>query len=314
MQIYQELDIGSAKPDDSARAKIKHHLIDVLPPNQIYSVGIYIDVAIPIITDIIARGNLPLIVGGTMFYVKTLIDGIDELPSSEPARRKMYLNKYKGLTPTERSHALHTKLAQLDAKTAERLNPADEQRILRALELNSFSGLTLDELFKASGEDKVANKDGDIKDSGRSSLKQICAIRGWQIITFALNYPSRETLREKLAIRFQQFMQQGLLEEVKQLRNKYPDLDFSYPALRAIGYRQLWEYLEQLDNLGLAEDDEQAKELLAHAQEKSITSTRQFAKRQITWLGSWPDLNWLDASQPTTDLAKQVFIKLDGWA
>ena len=291
VQIYKELDIGSAKPPLNIRAEVPHHLIDAYSPNHIYSAGAYIKDAIPIILDIMERGSLPIIVGGTMFYVKALVEGLDPVPSTDHKKLAEFLEPYKELGSEERRIALHKELARIDPKAAKRINHADEQRILRALELNRSSGMNLDELFALMKKDRAS-----------TGLRSICQERGWKMHFFAPNYEDRAILRRKLGQRFVEFIQQGLIDEIKQLRNDYPELNLSYPAIRSIGYRQIWEYLDKLEEV----DESQALHIREESISEAITATRQFAKRQMTWLRSWQNLNWLDAGAMPADLAKQV--------
>lgn len=309
VQVYRGLDLGSAKPDRQTLNSIKHHLIDICPPNEVYSAGRYIEDATQAVLDILARGKTPLIAGGAMFYIKSLLEGLNQLPPADEQLRESYLNKYADLSAEDRATALHEELRKLDAATAARTNPADGQRVLRALELIDQSGTTLDELF----------------DSKMTGLKKLAEQNSWHISTFALNYKDRALLREKIAIRFHQFIESGLIDEVRQLRLTYPDLNLSLPAVRAIGYRQVWEYLQNtenkaiedlgdLDNIDSVESTNKESLRMRDAMiEKVIIATRQFAKRQMTWLRNWGDasMHHLDASLAPEYLAKQVLTKIN---
>lgn len=341
MQIYRGLDLGSAKPDAATQQLIKHHLIDVRPPDEIYSAGAYISDATAIVADIIARNKLPVIVGGTMFYIKALLDGINKLPPANAALREKYLSKYADLPQESMAIALHKELQDIDKDAAAKIKPADTQRVIRALELIEQSGAAnLSELFsgqddKAGDEKMNGTMDGRINGTMNErmnetingamnermngsmdgtmneripGLKHLAEQNSWQIYKFALNYPERAMLRQKLAERFQQFIDAGLIGEVKQLRSSYPKLDMSYPSLRAIGYRQVWEYLVELEEKKIAEDSEEGIALREAMIAKAITATRQFAKRQLTWLRNWGEegVNDLDATQDVKELAKQI--------
>lgn len=288
------MDIGSAKPDQKTLSSIKHHLIDICPPNDIYSAGRYIEDAIKIVKDILSRKKIPLIVGGTMFYIKALLDGMNKLPPADPSLRSSYVSKYADLAEEERSIALHKELQQLDEKTAARTSPSDIHRVIRALELIERSGTTLDELFAAKENNRI------------QGLRDLAKDNAWQIIEFALNYEDRAILRQKIAERFHQFIANGLIEEVKQLRIDYPDLDLNFPSIRAIGYRQLWEYLLELDASGIDENSKEGIILRDAMIEKAITATRQFAKRQVTWLRSWGGEEGNEGTRVTQDIKEDI--------
>ena len=252
-QVYRGLDIGTAKPSAAERARVPHHLIDVLDPDRSYSTGRWRADAIAAVKDILARGKMPLIVGGTMLYYRALSAGLDALPQAD-ARIRATIEAQAA----ERGWpALHAELAQIDARAAARIAPNDAQRIQRALEVWRITGRPLSELQGVAKEDLAFD------------LKGIALI------------PDRALLHERIAQRFDAMLRLGLVEEVKSLRKKYR-LNAAMPSMRAVGYRQVWEFLEnKVDRTTM--------------RERAVAATRQLAKRQLTWLRSFPDLLRLDA-------------------
>ena len=251
--VYRGMDIGTAKPGAALRAQVPHHLIDIIDPDESYSAGRWREDAIAKIQEVFSRGNVPLLVGGTMLYYRALTSGLDELPQAD-ARVRAALD----VEAAERGWpALHADLAKVDPNTAQRIQPNDSQRIQRALEVWRITGKSL------------------------SSLQGV-ARRGlpFEVKGLAL-IPDRALLHERIKIRFEAMLKLGLIDEVKALRKKYR-LSASLPSMRAVGYRQVWEYLE-------GEFDKEA------LKEKAIAATRQLAKRQLTWLRSFPGLLRLDA-------------------
>jgi tRNA dimethylallyltransferase len=251
--VYRGMDIGTAKPGTALRAQVPHHLIDIVHPDESYSAGRWRQEAISKVEDILARGHLPLIVGGTMLYYRALSAGLDALPQAD-ARIRATIEAQAA----ERGWpALHAELAQIDARAAARIAPNDAQRIQRALEVWRITGRPLSELQGVAKEDLAFD------------LKGIALI------------PDRALLHERIAQRFDAMLRLGLVEEVKSLRKKYR-LNAAMPSMRAVGYRQVWEFLEnKVDRTTM--------------RERAVAATRQLAKRQLTWLRSFPDLLRLDA-------------------
>jgi tRNA dimethylallyltransferase len=250
--VYRGMDIGTAKPGAELRARVPHHLIDIVDPDQAYSAGRWRADAIAVIEEIFERKSIPLLVGGTMLYYRALIAGLDDLPQADArVRAEIDADAERRGWP-----ALHAELAQIDAQTAARLAPNDAQRIQRALEVWKLTGRPLSALQTASGTDLPF------------------ALKGFALL------PERALLHEKIKQRFEAMLRLGLVDEVKSLRRKYR-LSASMPSMRAVGYRQVWEYLE----------GQASKEAM---KEKAIVATRQLAKRQFTWLRSFPDLVRLD--------------------
>ena len=256
-QVYRGLDIGTAKPTPAERAAVHHHLIDLVDPGDAYSAGRFRADAIAATLDVLARGRLPLLVGGTMLYYRSLAQGIDALPAADPVLRAAL-----GAEAAARGWpALHAELAKIDPKTAARLSPNDGQRIQRALEVFRATGTPLSVLHTAP----------------RAAL-------AFELKTFALMPPDRAALHAQIAQRFDAMLAAGLVEEVEGLRARFK-LHAGLPAMRCVGYRQVWEYLEgSYDRKAL--------------REKGIAATRQLAKHQLTWLRGLPGIEALDPDGP----------------
>ena len=248
-QVYRGLDIGTAKPSAAERARVPHHLVDVIDPDQSYSTGRWRSDAVGAVGEILSRGKVPLIVGGTMLYYRTLVSGLDALPQADPEMRAA-INaeaREKGWA------ALHAELAEVDPAAARRIPVRDAQRIQRALEVWRLTGRPMSSL------------------QGRSSAGLPFALKA-----FALVPPDRETLAQRIAARFDAMLAAGLVDELKRLRSRYK-LGAGLPSMRAVGYRQVWLHLEGELN---------ATEMRAQA----VAATRQLAKRQLTWLRSFREL------------------------
>lgn len=259
-QVYRGMNIGTAKPDVATLESVPHHLIDILDPADIYSAARFREDALRLIGEIRARGRMPMLVGGTMLYFRALQQGLSDLPAPNAALRERIEEDAERLGWPE----MHARLAARDPITAARLHPNDQQRIQRALEVIELSGITPTELY-------LQPRAGDAGIPG-------------EVIKLALNPPARAELHRRIAERFRGMMTEGFLDEVRRLRERgdlHPDL----PSVRSVGYRQLWGHLD-----GECSLDE--------AVERGIAATRQFAKRQLTWLRTEPDLNWLDPAQP----------------
>ena len=248
-QVYRRMDIGTAKPAAGERSRVPHHLIDVLDPDRSYSTGRWRADAIAAVREILARGKTPLIVGGTMLYYRTLVGGLDALPQADPAVRATI-----DAEAAERGWpALHAELERVDPKSARRIGAGDTQRIQRALEVWRLTGKPLSAL------------QGATPGALPFSLK-----------AFALVPTERETLHERIASRFDAMLKAGLVDELERLRSRY-HLTLGMPSMRAVGYRQVWQYLE-------GELDER------EMREQAIAATRQLAKRQLTWLRSFREV------------------------
>jgi tRNA dimethylallyltransferase len=248
--VYKGMDIGSAKPTRAERARVPHHLIDILDPSESYSVARFAADAKRLIGEISARGRLPLLVGGSMLYFKALIDGLDTMPAANPALRAQ-LDAEAG----ERGWpALHAQLACVDPATAARLPPNDAQRIQRALEVWRGTGRPI------------------------SSFQRTLMRPTTPAPLISLEPRSRAWLHERIAQRFQAMLAGGLVDEVQRLRAR-GDLHLGLPSMRCVGYRQVWEAL-----------DGGAGTPLPHTQilDRGVAATRQLAKRQLTWLRNLP--------------------------
>jgi len=258
--VYRGMDIGTAKPTAAERATVPHHLIDILDPLDSYSAAQFVKDAQTLAAEILARGRLPLLVGGTMLYFKALFDGLSELPQGDEALR----NELDAEAARIGWPAMHAKLAAIDPLTAARLAPGDSQRIQRALEVWRLTGKPLSRLH--AEQQRTRGVDWPL-------LSLEPAERGW--------------LHERLARRFHQMLEQGLVAEVEALRAR-GDLHLGLPSMRCVGYRQVWEALDSGHMADLAE--------------QGIAATRQLAKRQITWLRSMPRRQVIDCQSPQAQL------------
>jgi tRNA dimethylallyltransferase len=256
--VYRGMDIGTAKPSRQEMAAVPHHLIDTLDPLHSYSAAEFAKDATRLIRDIRARGKTPLLVGGTMLYLKALLEGLNDIPAANPDIRAQIQQEAEQLGwPT-----LHARLAQVDPESAARLAPGDSQRIGRALEVWTATGQTLTSFHQSA---KAHAPD-------------------WHIPVISLEPIDRAWLHQRIALRFEQMMAAGFMDEVKALRTRgdlHPDL----PSMRCVGYRQAWEGLDA----GWSE---------AEICERGIFATRQLAKRQITWLRSMPGRRVVAADAP----------------
>jgi tRNA dimethylallyltransferase len=253
-QVYRGLDIGTAKPERSLRERIPHHLVDICDPAERYSAGRFVTDALAQMRAVRARGRVPLLVGGTMLYLRALRHGLAPLPQASAELRA----RLDARAAREGWPALHAELARLDPEAAARIRPADSQRIQRALEVVYTAGQPISQLQRAT----VSPLDG-------------WAVRGWM-----LQPADRPALHQRLESRFAAMMAAGFLDEVRQLRDR-GDLTADLPAMRAVGYRQLWSHLAGEVSLALA-------------RERALSATRQLAKRQLTWLRSEPAGTWVD--------------------
>ena len=267
--VYRGMDIGTAKPTLEERAFVPHHLIDIRDPLQAYSAAEFVQDATRLMTEIRARGALPLLVGGTMLYFKALLDGIDDMPAADPAVRE----RLEAQAAEQGWPALHAELARVDPATAARLAPGDSQRIQRALEVWQVSGRPLSSFHTIK--------------TGADSTRPTSATA-----LFSLEPENRAWLHERIAQRFDAMLAAGFVDEVRGLRERgdlHPDL----PSMRCVGYRQAWE-----------EFDWQARRPagtplnMNMLRERGIAATRQLAKRQITWLRSMRDRHTIAADQP----------------
>lgn len=254
--VYRDMNIGTAKPDAATLKNYPHHLIDLLAPTDAYSAARFCRDALPLMAEIVARGASPLLVGGTMLYAKALTEGLSDMPESDPEIRRELDERARRIGWP----AMHAELAKVDAVTAARLKPNDSQRIQRALEIFQQTGTPISEMQTRASRDY-----------------------SWPYETLMIGLmPSdRAVLHQRIAARFDVMLEAGLIDEVKQLREKY-SLNADMPSMRAVGYRQTWEYLDA--NSSVIED----------LREKGIAATRQLAKRQMTWLRAMRQVEMFD--------------------
>lgn len=254
VMVYRGMNIGAGKPTVIEMQGIPHHLIDIRDPRDTYSAAEFAKDAQQLMTEITARGRIPLLVGGTMLYFRALQQGLSALPSADPKIRACLLKEGQRIG----WEAMHQRLGEIDPESAARIHPNDPQRIQRALEVYEITGQPMSKFFEVS-------KSKSIDD--------------YQIHTFAISPPNRTELHQKIEQRFHQMLVAGLVAEVESLF-KRGDLNSNMPSMRAVGYRQVWGYLA-----GEYRYDEMV--------DKAIAATRQLAKRQLTWLRSLSDIKWL---------------------
>jgi tRNA dimethylallyltransferase len=253
--VFKGMDIGTAKPSLAERGGIQHHLIDILDPSESYSTGQFRTQALELMADITAHGKVPLLVGGTMLYFNTLFHGLATLPESNAQIRA----KLEADLVLFGKQAQYERLAKIDPQAAARIHPNDPQRIQRALEVYEISGKPLTSFFNQANE-----------------------VLPYQLIKLVIAPENRAILHEKIAQRFKQMLAQGLIAEVEALYQR-GDLTPQLPAIRSVGYRQVWSYLAGEENLTMMT-------------EKAIIATRQLAKRQFTWLRRETQAHWFETS------------------
>ena len=253
--IYRGMDIGTAKPDAADQARVPHHLLDIRDPAQTYSAAEFAADAASLVRQIAARDRIPVLCGGTMLYYKALREGLHDLPGADPALRARIDEEARA----RGWPALHAELSRYDPETAARLAPNDSQRLQRAIEIHRLSGRSMSDW---------------LRDTPRPLLPE------YRHETISLEPADRAWLHARIARRYEDMMRAGLLDEVRALHRR-PDLHIDLPAIRCVGYRQLWEHLE-------------GHGTLEAAVERAIFATRQLAKRQITWLRSLPQRQAVD--------------------
>ncbi|HEX9390290.1 MAG TPA: tRNA (adenosine(37)-N6)-dimethylallyltransferase MiaA [Usitatibacteraceae bacterium] len=265
--VYRGMNIGTAKPDAATLQQYPHRLIDLIDPPEAYSAARFCVDANAAIADALARGRTPLLVGGTMLYAKALLEGISDMPAADAGVRR----QLETLLAGEGLAALYAELQRVDAVTAARLHPTDTQRIQRALEVYRLSGTPISQL-QTRGQEQ-----------GPAAFAHASLLIG-------LAPGERAALHGRIAARFDAMLEAGLLDEVRLLRRRYA-LDPDMPSMRAVGYRQAWQYLEGgIDAAAL--------------RETALAATRQLAKRQLTWLRSMPAAEMFDCLRE--DLAQAV--------
>lgn len=257
-QVYKGMDIGSAKPDAATLARAPHRLINLRDPAESYSAGDFKRDALQAMQEITAAGKTPLLVGGTSLYYQRLLAGDSNLPPADPLIRQQLEEELQQVG----CPALHQRLAGIDPEAAAKIAPTDPQRTLRALELFLQTGKTRTQLWQEQKPEPFA----------------------WRLLQLGLTPAERSTLHERIEKRFLLMLEQGLLDEVKALRQR-SDLHLGLASIRAVGYRQVWQYLD---------GDYDLTELKA----RGVAATRQLAKRQLTWMRSWQKLHWLLSDHP----------------
>ncbi|MDP3819549.1 MAG: tRNA (adenosine(37)-N6)-dimethylallyltransferase MiaA [Methylotenera sp.] len=268
--VFNDMNIGTAKPDAETLAKAPHHLIDIIEPTSAYSAANFRSDALWLMADITARGKIPLLVGGTMLYFKALQEGLSGLPeANQEIRAKLDARAAFIGWP-----AMHEKLALVDPITAARLEPNDTQRIQRALEVFEITGEAMSALY----------------------AKQTAEVLPYNLLKIALVPSDRKVLHERIALRFNQMLAAGFVDEVRTLIAKYPTLTSESTSMRCVGYRQALEYLK---------GDYDVAELC----DRGIFATRQLAKRQMTWLRGMDDIVQLDCLD--VNLNELVFNKIN---
>jgi tRNA dimethylallyltransferase len=260
--VYRRLDIGSAKPDAATLARIRHHLVDVRDPHEVYSAADFAQDALAAMQAIAARGRVPILAGGTGLYFEALFDGLAPMPAADAALRE----QLRAQADERGWPAMHAELARLDPVAAARIHATDPQRITRALEVHRLSGEPI-------------------------SAWQARATRTrfpFRVLKLVLCPHDRAVLHARIAARFDAMLADGFLDEVRELRED-PRLHADLPAIRAVGYRQAWRHLG-------------GETGAAAFREQGIAATRQLAKRQLTWLRGRPELRWLDPVLDPTEL------------
>jgi tRNA dimethylallyltransferase len=269
--VYRGMDIGTAKPVPELLARAPHHLIDLIDPAESYSAARFLADAETAMSAIVARGRVPLLAGGTMLYFRALQSGLARLPSADPAIR----SRLEARAALEGWPALHAELARLDPPAAARIRPGDRQRIQRALEVIEASGRPLSAQL---GQDlRGARRDGDL--------------------SLVLAPGDRGALFARIAARFEAMLRRGLVDEVRGLRAR-GDLHAGLPSMRLIGYRQLWQHLEEGGPL-------------EQASARAVSATRQLARRQLTWLRAEPGAEWFDTADPAA--SERIAARVAEW-
>ena len=254
-QVYRGMNIGTSKPDEAFLEKVPHRLIDLCDPDEPYSAAQFRVDALQAIEEIYSNGKVPLLVGGTMLYFRALERGLSQLPGADSHVREVLEAQAAQIGWA----AMHERLAAIDSLAAQRIHPNDPQRIQRALEVYELTGVTLTEHY----------------------AKQSKQAFPWPVCKIVVAPGDRAVLRQRIKQRFYEMLELGLVDEVRALYER-EDLNAGLPALRSVGYRQIWQYLE-----GKISYDDMV--------EAGITATCQLAKRQMTWLRSEENTAWFDS-------------------
>jgi len=267
--VYRGMDIGSAKPSETELMRYPHALINIRDPEDPYTAADFVVDADRCVTQALAQGQVPIIVGGTMLYVKRFVEGIADLPPADPKLRQTLAAELQ----QHGAAALHTELTAIDPVAASNIHPNNHQRLLRALEVVRITGQSLTRQWQSKASATATER------------------LGVPVHTFAIVPKDRSQLHERIAQRFDAMLDIGFVDELERLRTR-PGVHAELPALRCVGYRQGLQYL--------------AGTLTAQEfRDAALTATRRLAKRQLTWLRQWPDLKLLDGCD-TTALAQQI--------
>jgi tRNA dimethylallyltransferase len=262
-QVYRQMNIGTAKPETELLSRVPHHLLDVIDPSESYSAAHFAASAKALIEDCFSRQVIPLLAGGTMLYFKALQSGLSDLPNADPQLRRVLQQRLMD----EGLGCLHAELSRIDPQSAARIHANDQQRTLRALEVYALTGKPL------------------------SAIQGTAIPLAYPVVKCILS-PPREVLHQRIAARFQQMIQEGLIDEVKKLRAR-GDLSLDHPSMRCVGYRQVWQYLDgDLDYEAMLE--------------RGVIATRQLAKRQLTWLRREHDAHWCEEEDAVDYLSNQL--------
>jgi tRNA dimethylallyltransferase len=264
--VYRGLDIGSAKPDSATLARYPHALVDICDPTEVYTAADFRRDALAAMHSSSEKGRIPVLVGGTMMYFKALLEGLADMPAADPAVRA----EIEVLAAEQGWPAVHRELERVDPEMAAQIHPNHSQRLSRALEVYRVSGVPMSVLRQ----------------------RQQQAVLPYQVLQFAIAPVEREELHRRIEIRLRHMFDNGFVDEVRNLLAR-GDLNEDLPAIRAVGYRQVWQYLH-------GEFD------LDTAFEKALIASRQLAKRQMTWLRSWPDVCWLNTVTGDTEQQKTI--------
>lgn len=288
--IYKGMDIGTAKPDAEFLRRTPHRLIDLIEPWESYSVARFYHDALAAMNEVRQSGKIPLLVGGTMMYFRILRDGIASLPEGDAHIRAQIIQD-------ARQHGwpfVHAQLREVDPASAERIKPGDSQRLQRALEVYRISGRSMTEFWLDQAQKRpLINQTGNDVIPDYTVLNEGLAPIPYRLLFIGLAPDERSVLHQRIAQRFVQMLEQGFVEEVRELF-RAGKVNASMPSMRCVGYRQVCDFLEQ--RLSYSE-----------MTERGIIATRQLAKRQLTWMRSWNNLNWLNSGDQNL-LAKALKI------
>ncbi|MBL7003984.1 MAG: tRNA (adenosine(37)-N6)-dimethylallyltransferase MiaA [Gammaproteobacteria bacterium] len=259
--IYKGLDIGTAKPTAEELEKAPHFLVDIVEPSESYSAWEFRRDALRLMDEITRRGNIPLLVGGTMLYFNALEYGMDDLPQSDEKVRQALVDQLNA----DGLEVLYEQLQKIDEVSAQKIKATDKQRILRALEVFQLTGKPLSSL-------QTQKKEPTLK---------------YNVLKLILAPEDRTLLHQRISLRYELMLEQGFVNEVKALKSR-DDLSLDKPSMRCVGYRQVWEYLQGDYDFALMV-------------EKACAATRQLAKRQVTWLRKQQNAQWFDSDHINTD-------------